>query len=531
MNHFRNLIRLLIILYLIFFIASIVSASTRGIHIVSKKGKELYLYKDYYALVVGVSDYDKWPDLPNSVKDASEVSSALKRLGFKVKQLYNPTSRELKKALNDLTYKQGREKNRAILFYFAGHGETETLADGTKLGYIIPKDCPLIRDDPWGFTNLAISMKDIETYSLKIRSKHVLALFDSCFSGSIFSLGRAVPEDICEKSALPVRQYITAGNDDETVPDKSMFKRCLLLGLRGDADLTKDGYITGSELGMYLSDKVVQYTRRAQHPQYGKINNPDLDRGDFIFQIPGSGAVIEEPAPEAAATVLSVKCNISGAKVFVDNRNTGNTPILNIALLPGYHTVRVEKKNYNTYQKRIKLKKGRSLSIRVYLDKIQPKTGSLYVDTEPDNARIRILNIGPRYYQGIELAPGQYNIEVAASGYETKKQWIKVSAGEDKYIDVYLVKTAVSAPTDVKVRSGSLFEEIESYTRESESYEREARLRKREYYKKAWEELEAGNYDKSIYARAFANANGNADKAKSLYIKIRVKQLEENFTR
>ena len=82
---------------------------------------------------------------------------------------------------------------------------------------------------------------------------------------------RAVPDDITEKSALPVRQYITAGREDEQVPDRSMFKRCFLVGLEGDADLTGDGYITGSELGMYLSDKVVNYTRRRQHPQYGKI--------------------------------------------------------------------------------------------------------------------------------------------------------------------------------------------------------------------------------------------------------------------
>ena len=34
---------------------------------------------------------------------------------------------------------------------------------------------------------------------------------------------------------------------------------------------------------MYLADKVVNYTRGRQHPQYGKINNPNLDRGDFIF--------------------------------------------------------------------------------------------------------------------------------------------------------------------------------------------------------------------------------------------------------
>ena len=50
--------------------ASSLSAATRGIQVVSKKGQSLYLYKDYHALVVGVSDYEKWPDLPLAVKDA-----------------------------------------------------------------------------------------------------------------------------------------------------------------------------------------------------------------------------------------------------------------------------------------------------------------------------------------------------------------------------------------------------------------------------------------------------------------------------
>jgi hypothetical protein len=37
-------------------------ATTRGIRITAKSGESLYLYKDYYALVVGVSDDEKWPD-------------------------------------------------------------------------------------------------------------------------------------------------------------------------------------------------------------------------------------------------------------------------------------------------------------------------------------------------------------------------------------------------------------------------------------------------------------------------------------
>jgi uncharacterized protein DUF1566 len=88
------------------------------------------------------------------------------------------------------------------------------------------------------------------------------------------------------------------------VPDRSMFKRCLLLGLEGDADLTRDGYVTGTELGLYLSDKVIQSTRRAQHPQYGKIRTPELARGDFVFRLGSSVAV---KGPVTSKTVILPK--------------------------------------------------------------------------------------------------------------------------------------------------------------------------------------------------------------------------------
>lgn len=71
-------------------------------------------------------------------------------------------------------------------------------------------------------------------------------------------------------------------------------------------------------------------------------------------------------------------------------------------------------------------------------------TRSLYVDTDPESARVRMFNITPKHYRGIELAPGQYNIEVSASDYETKKQRIDLTTGEDKYIDVRLVKQKVA---------------------------------------------------------------------------------------
>ena len=237
------------------------------------------------------------------------MATNLEQLGFEVKLVLNPSSREMKSALTEVVYGMGNQKNRALLIYFAGHGETLELADGTALGYIVPSDCPLKIKDPMGFDDKAVSMKEMEILALKVKSKHLLMVFDSCFSGSIFNLVRAAPVDISEKSAMPVRQFITAGGSGEQVPDQSVFKVVFLNGIAGDADLNGDGYVTGSELGMHLQEKVVNYSRGGQHPQYGKINNPKLDRGDFIF-VPlatRGKEIAEQTGPKDAAEKMALE--------------------------------------------------------------------------------------------------------------------------------------------------------------------------------------------------------------------------------
>ena len=50
------------------------------------------------------------------------------------------------------------------------------------------------------------------------------------------------------------------------------------------AEPIPDGYITGEELGLYLNHHVPEYT---QTPQYGKVNDPKFNRGDFVFVFQG----------------------------------------------------------------------------------------------------------------------------------------------------------------------------------------------------------------------------------------------------
>jgi len=70
--------------------------------------------------------------------------------------------------------------------------------------------------------------------------------------------------------------------------------------------------------------------------------------------------------------------------------------------------------------------------------------GRLYIETQPDDAKVRMLNIEPKFYQGMALKEGRYHVEVSADGYVTKKQWVTLGMGEDKRIDVRLKKEDVS---------------------------------------------------------------------------------------
>ena len=177
--------------------------------------------------------------------------------------------------------KYARDFDNRIVIYFAGHGATLTFVDGRAMGYVVPADAPSPSKDQAGFEDVAHDMKTIETYANQIRSKHALFVFDCCFSGSVFYVTRAgVPPVISYKASMPVRQLITSGSETESVPDVSIFREQFVAALNGEgSDLNGDGYLTGEELGVFLEEKVINYSGDTQHPQYGKIRDPKLTKG------------------------------------------------------------------------------------------------------------------------------------------------------------------------------------------------------------------------------------------------------------
>lgn len=80
----------------------------------------------------------------------------------------------------------------------------------------------------------------------------------------------------------------------------------------------------------------------------------------------------------------------------------------------------------------------------------QAKVAKLKVKSYPATARIRILNIKPKFKQGIELKAGRYHVEVTAPGYIKYLQWISLKAGEARTLRMTLKKEK-SAPAVVRI--------------------------------------------------------------------------------
>ncbi len=269
--------------------------TTRGAGVVSvtvqdgKNEKDIKFYDGSYALVIGISKYTNgWDELPGVLEDVQDVKKAFEGHDFKVETAINLTSEELKKRIETFIADYGIEKknqNNRLIVYFAGHGFTDTTSDGRKIGYIIPADCPQFEKNIKEFNLKAISMSDIDSWAKKIRSKHALFIFDSCFSGSIIERGEiAYPDYITEQLERPVRQYLTSGSANQTVSDNSVFRKKLVLGLNGESDLNEDGFISARELAKYLKDQVTSSTKNRQTPQYAVIDNQELSDGDMVFR-------------------------------------------------------------------------------------------------------------------------------------------------------------------------------------------------------------------------------------------------------
>ena len=292
---FMRLFTLFALLYTL-----VAADATKGLKrpVTDKSGQTLFSYAHNYALLIGVSDYTNgWPDLESIPGELQKIRASLEAKGFVVETVMNPAGKALKNAYERFIDAHGFDAGNRLLFFYSGHGHSE----GGR-GYLVPADAPDPRVDLKQFKVRSLAMSTLLAMARRMDARHALFLFDSCFSGTIFKT-RALPKAppyIETSLALPVRQFISAGSAGEEVPAKSTFAMMFIDAIEGRGDLNHDGYITGSEVGMYLSQNLPTYEK--QSPQYGKINDYELSRGDFIFFSAQASRAVKAPVDTAEST-------------------------------------------------------------------------------------------------------------------------------------------------------------------------------------------------------------------------------------
>lgn len=280
-------------------------------------------FAESHALVIGCSAYrgGGWQRLDGVPGDVAAVATALAAQGFAVQRLDDPDGARLQQALRDLVVGPGASERNRVLVYFAGHGATIRLDDGRELGCVVPVDAPDPRADAAGFRRVALGMGQVELLARDAAARHVLFVFDACFSGSLFRLraGPQPPPALQAKLLRPVRQFITSGTAEQTVPDQSVFRRYFVRGIAGEADANHDGWITGTELGEYVITNTANDTRQAQVPQLGTIRDPELNAGDFVFR--GLAAPVAAPAPQPAPAAADARDRLEIRAVLAEYPN------------------------------------------------------------------------------------------------------------------------------------------------------------------------------------------------------------------
>ncbi len=481
------------------------TAESRGLTLKSKNGDPIGNFTGSYALVIGESKYrEGWDQLDGVNTDVVQVTQLLDDLGFKVDPKWDLSSSDLKQAYEDFIGQYGMIEGNRLVFYYAGHGHTMPHAAGGDMGYIVPVDAPLPNSNKVSFMRKAINMQQFDAWARMIQSRHVLFVFDSCFSGSVFNEIRADSSELAfinEQTMKPVRQFITAGSADESVPDESIFRGEFVKALEGQGDLDKDGYVTGAELGYFIKKNVIMYTRdmsNPQHPQYAKINDPKLDQGDFVFEVKGAAGkqtdrqtqnnqqaapangqqdataqnqnaaqkALENAAPQANVPQKKAKPQFLSVKVpddiRVDVRLLGHdgtevkswsdTPSFSEQVEPGEYRLEAQDRAYLYYPFTTSVTiADAKVSVTVTL---KPKFGSLSLRCDPPDGVDVLLNGEKRgtMTNGVlnldKLKSGSWELVLTRDLYDTKRQSVIVEDG--KATSVSLTLTPNFFTLDVK---------------------------------------------------------------------------------
>jgi len=309
-----------------------------------------------FAIVVGANNGG--PDrimLKYAVSDAVSLTKVLEDMGGVAPDdsilLEDPdrnTFFSQMKKLNQKINKARAEYRRVeVIFYYSGHSDEENILIGKE----------------------KISYKEFRDAVNRMEADIRIAILDSCASGAFTRIkGGKKRSPFLLDTAYDMKgfAFMTSSSSDEASQESdrlkgSFFTHYLISGMRGAADMTRDGRITLNEAYQYAFSETLSQTQKTmsgpQHPNYN-------------IQMTGTGDVVMTDIRKSSS-VLVIGKNISG-RIFIHNQENVlvveiNKPFgrnIEIGLEQGKYRI-INIREAKIYESTIVLPEGKRLELKI----------------------------------------------------------------------------------------------------------------------------------------------------------------------
>ena len=258
---------------------------------------EVSIQGEYWALIIGINEYQGPPKLKTAVADATGIRNILvDRYGFKpdhVKLLLNADATRSRIEGAFIRLAREAKPNDSVMVYYAGHGQ---YSEDNQLAWWVPVDGTLEEPGTW------ILDAGIRNYIAAMRAQHVYIIADSCFSGNLFAQTRSALPMVTDKYYAKLhskrsRWGFTSGST-EPVADQgkdghSVFAYHLIKFLKEN----EEPYLVPSR----IADHVIPLVARnaEQMPRSQPLQGANDEGGQFIFQLASAARGFEDQSRKA----------------------------------------------------------------------------------------------------------------------------------------------------------------------------------------------------------------------------------------
>ena len=191
-------------------------------------------------------------------------------------------------------------------------------------------------------------------------------------------------------------------------------------------------FINGEKVGITFLQKVLpagKYHLRLEYPNYHPLET-DVD-------VPNTGKKELNYRLKPNFGSIDVTTNPPGARLFLDGKLMGASPIKLNIVRSGRHTLRAEKDFYHAVEKSVEIKDEQKRTLNLAL---APAFAKLMISTRPDSARFLLDGIekGLSPYVIDHLSSGTYQISLRKPWYVPYDTTVTVTEGHNVNLNIKL---------------------------------------------------------------------------------------------